>query len=139
MMTAVGHFCLRHYRELVTDGKITKADGKVMPFDEYKSQFRSAKGSAKRAWEKGDQVEYMEAISHICRMAAEYDDDAAYTDGYESSKRKDSEGDEGWGEKDDEGEKQAAKRMRIENEGEEEDIEQDVFMRKAFEVKRGKN
>jgi len=139
MMTAVGHFCLRHYRELVTDGKITKADGTVMPFDEYKSQFRSAKGSAKRAWERGDQVEYMEAITHIIRMAAEYDDDAAYIDGYESSKRKDSEGDEGWGEKDDEGEKQAAKRMRMEKEEEEEDIDQDVFMRKAFEVKRGKN
>lgn len=141
-MTAVGHFCLRHYRELVTEGRITKADGSMMLFDEYKSQFKSAKGSAKRAWERGEQVEYMDAINHICRMAVEHDDDAAYVEGYESTNRTDDEGerrDEGWGEKEDYGEKHAAKRMRTVNEAEEEEIDQDMFMRRVFEVNKGKN
>ena len=75
-------------------------------------------------------------------MAVEHDDDAAYVEGYESTNRTDDEGerrDEGWGEKEDYGEKHAAKRMRTVNEGEEEEIDQDMFMRKAFEVNKGKN
>jgi hypothetical protein len=72
--TAVGHFCLRHYRELVTEQKIQKKDGSWLKFEDYKSKFRGQKGNAQRAWETGEYMEAMRIVEHICMMAMEQDD-----------------------------------------------------------------
>jgi hypothetical protein len=72
--TAVGHFCLRHYRELVTEQKIQKKDGSWLKFEDYKSKFRGQKGNAQRAWETGEYMEAMRIVDHICMMAMEQDD-----------------------------------------------------------------
>ena len=72
--TAVGHFCLRHYRELVTEQKIQKKDGSWLKFEDYKSKFKGQKGSAQRAWEVGEYTEAMRIVENICMMALTHDD-----------------------------------------------------------------
>ena len=76
--TAVGHYCLRHYRELVTEQKIQKKDGSWMKFEDYKSKFKGQKGSAQRAWEVGEYTEAIRLVEDICMMAMMEDDPGEY-------------------------------------------------------------